>query len=214
MASEQSLQGNTREYEDTEPHTNTEQHNQDEQPSTIRFLDLESPPSSPLPPVEISATNELHHPTAQPLPIEAAIPLDVSHLLDPYHPSNLRGQWIPAIQQYMMHKAALFRLYRLEKTHRLATECKPLPMHAWGFNDNREEPTAAATAQPAPPPPQHGPSSLALAHLMLLTLTRRPPSITSDPRSPLNRNPLHDLPAGLSAVFPLPEPSLNRYRRQ
>ncbi|KAI4126915.1 MAG: hypothetical protein LQ338_003492 [Usnochroma carphineum] len=39
-----------------------------------------------------------------------------------------------------------------------------------------------------------------------------PRLITNDPRSPLNRNPLHDLPAKLSAVFPLPNPSLNRYQ--
>ncbi|KAL8720615.1 MAG: hypothetical protein Q9225_002551 [Loekoesia sp. 1 TL-2023] len=46
----------------------------------------------------------------------------------------------------------------------------------------------------------------------ILPLPTRSQLITSDPRSPLNRNPMNDLPANLSAVFPLPEPSLNRYR--
>lgn len=203
----------------------TDQHHQEEHSSTDHFLDLESPPASP-PPVEIAVANEqlpteehpqtshLTLPPRSPLPIEAAIPRDVSHLLDQTHPSNIRRQWIPAIQEYMKHKAALFRLYRLEKTHRLAIHCQSLPMHPWGFND-REEPVSPTAQNPLPS--QHrpfNPSSLALAHLMPLTITRRIPLITSDPRSPLNRNPMHDLPAGLSAVFPLPEPSLNRYQRQ
>lgn len=36
--------------------------------------------------------------------------------------------------------------------------------------------------------------------------------ITDNPDSPLNHNPMNDLPANLNAVFPLPEPSLNRYQ--
>ncbi|KAL8939004.1 MAG: hypothetical protein Q9211_002938 [Gyalolechia sp. 1 TL-2023] len=219
MASEQGFEGNRkRKYEDIEDPTIAEQHHREEHPSTRRFLDLETPPASP-PAVDVVATNERLHPDELPsqqsrLPIEAAIPRDVDHLLDHSHPANIRRIWIPAIQEYMRHKAALFRLYRLEKTHRLATACQPLPMHPWGFND-REEP-APATGQD-PPPPQHkpfNPSPPALAHRMPLTVTGRSQLITSDPRSPLNRNPMHDLPAGLSAVFPLPEPSLNRYQRQ
>ncbi|KAL8763636.1 MAG: hypothetical protein Q9184_000636 [Pyrenodesmia sp. 2 TL-2023] len=41
---------------------------------------------------------------------------------------------------------------------------------------------------------------------------RRGRPIADNPDSPLNRNPMNDLPTNLNAVFPLPEPSLNRYQ--
>ncbi|KAL8959921.1 MAG: hypothetical protein Q9193_003290 [Seirophora villosa] len=160
------------------------------------------------------------------LPIEAAIPKDVAHLLnhplppggktDEANTKNLPSHHKPSTQGWdKAHHSSIAAACTLTAmAHENPPSHQPpmdssLPADA-GARPQTLAPIPSVGAIPAEQlmpwfRPQLSPSKA--AH----TRPDRPCTFINNSHSSLYRNPLRDLPANLNAAFPLPTPSLNRY---
>lgn len=161
------------------------------------------------------------------LPIEAAIPEDVAHLLnhplpaggktDEANTENLPSHHKPSTQGWdKAHHSSIAAgcTLRTMAHEKPPSHQPPMDSSLPAYAQARPQPLAPIPSVGAIPPeqlmpwfrPQLSPSKAAHTRP-----DRHCTFINNNSHSSLYRNPLNHLPANLNAAFPLPTPSLNRY---
>ncbi|KAL9014012.1 MAG: hypothetical protein Q9173_001315 [Seirophora scorigena] len=162
------------------------------------------------------------------LPIEAAVPKEVAHLLCHPLPAGRKTD-VATTENLTSHHKPFTQEWDKAHHSSIAAGCTLTAMAHENPPSHQApmDPSLAAFAQARPQPLAPIPTVGAIPPEQLMpwfhhfqidpsraaqTLPDRACTvINNDSHSSLYRNPLNDLPANLNAAFPLPTPSLNRY---